>query len=627
MKTTRFDKAVAMLALLAASTFGQHNAATAASDRDDASVSSDEAPRKPVPAADKSKQAAPAREPAGGAPVSAPQSTAGESCGKPQAVPRGAVTTFPGVVCLYATQADKSVRFETLLWRTPVQVDTPSTGAEQPAGATTKQKKSAGDAKKGTVDTKKTTAGAKEPPQELKLRLRRLDLVDAQAKHRIPGDLATGQTELTAIAVPLPGRDAPVRVTLKVPLENVKSGRYSGYVLAESEQSGNGAKPAFLMPVELQLRDAPWCALGILIVGLIVSLWLQFYRERKLKRDELYTRAARAEELALADPALARPGGDAEPFRRLFAQRLRNAVAAIGKADVTTAESELGAGDTLWQKWSADRPTWVAGLRAVKQASKAVQQSSDALSANPGRHAGSLLDALKNQYEKAPEQENATAFRADAETLGRRAARYVAFRRELDSVRARVARISDMQHRTELLAELDALQQQWEDVEDAGASDVDQLRSALTKSLGEIAADAGVPPEPPRPRETMVSEDPPDELDDYLIPRRFRSQVVNARRAREVYGIIVACVVFVGLIVIGFQQTYLSDPAFGANRLADYLKVVAWALGADIASRASLLAFRGNWPTWGRAAAALTDAAAAPGTPPREVAMARRLPL
>jgi hypothetical protein len=584
-----------MLTLFATLAVMQYDAAAAASDRDDMSVSSDAAPQTSVSLADKSKQAATVREPAGGRSAPTSQSTAGESCGKPQTVTRGSVTTFPGMICQYATQADESVHFETLLWHTPQQADTQPAGKEEPA------------------------AGAKQAPEKLELRLRRLDLVDAQSKHLIPGDLTTAFTELPKETMPLPGRDPPVRVTFDVPLKDVKSGRYSGFVLGEWEQNESGKKPAFLLPLELHLRDAPYPAFGILIVGLVVSLWLQFYRDRRLKRDDLYTRAARAEDLALADAAIAHPSSDGEPFRRKLAQTLRNAVAAIDQGKVNEAETALGEGDTLWQRWMADRPTWVAGLRTAKQAIRAVERASSAFSAEPGRHATKLIEALKQHYNEAPTQANADVFRTTAETLARRASRYAAFSAELDAVRSRIARIPDEQRRTELIGQLDALQNEWEDVVDSSVSDVENLRAKLTIVLTDIATFAGAQAEVARARESVLSEDLPDEADDYLIPRRFRSRVVNARRARKQYGVIISVVIFLGLSVVGFQQTYLDNPIFGANPLADYLKVFAWALGADVASRASLLAFRADWPAWGRPAA--------PGVPQREAAPARRLPL
>jgi len=64
-------------------------------------------------------------------------------------------------------------------------------------------------------------------------------------------------------------------------------------------------------------------------------------------------------------------------------------------------------------------------------------------------------------------------------------------------------------------------------------------------------------------------------------------------RGRIVYSSVAGFVIFFGLILLGLRETYLQNPIFGADPWEDYLELAAWAVGADLARRATRSAVTG----------------------------------
>ncbi|HEU4455514.1 MAG TPA: hypothetical protein VFR81_20795 [Longimicrobium sp.] len=419
--------------------------------------------------------------------------------------------------------------------------------------------------------------------------------------------------------VHVPGRGIPVWWTAAVPVTGVRSGTYRGYLLATREtETLRAARSPVAIPVVVRIKDAPWPALAILLLGLPLVLLLRWYRDRRQQSDSAYGRIAAAEALIVEDPLLAEPGGAADPFRRRFAEHLRAAAAALdpgvppGKLE--DANARVTQAEELWVAWQEGRPDWQAGLQAEWNEIQALEAGVGTHPPSP--HASALLVALRAGHKSAPDLAVAEAggdaggngadagggaarrtsvaarYREGAETRARRARRYLELEAELASARIEAARLEG-EAREALLAVVDAAGREWNAVADpSDDAATDAMRTRLADAVRTARANPGPGGET---RAAMESAGDPDEPGPReLIPRRFRPRIRAARDRRRLYAWTVSLIIYLVLVFFGFKETWGASPVFGADWLADYLSVVAWALGLNAVTLATVGAFTGR---------------------------------
>jgi hypothetical protein len=404
---------------------------------------------------------------------------------------------------------------------------------------------------------------------------------------------------------PVPGAGAPVRWTVPLAGANTDTacGAYRGYLLASrTPDQGTDIPPPLPIPVLLEVRDPPGAALVILALGALIQGLLAAYPKLWMRDDELLADLGDRENLVLADPALASPDSVGVPFRRRFGALFREVAVALETGNVEGAASGLQSAATHWGKWSMDRDVWVAALGRVREAIDRLEREEEA-TANVGRtlprHPASLLKRLFDHYFAAPDRAAGTY---EAESLGylNWVERYFRVRGQIDAARALALRVPDPTIRTRLLQELGRMRSGWEVLD--GTEDLRSEEERIQEGLGQVRS-AAVENTPPAERaesesapsfelgvRTPAGAKSEDLLDSgELIPRSIRARVESARTAQAAYVWTPVVITYVGLILLGYQQTYDANPTFGADRLKDYSSVALWAFGASVAARAASL--------------------------------------
>lgn len=453
------------------------------------------------------------------------------------------------------------------------------------------------------------------PPADVRVAFHALDLLDRARERRI------GAERVRLVATPqpqtVPGSGTPVHWTADVDLNGVRSGSYRGYLLASGEAGDTAVRSPLPLPVVVWVRDSFGYPLVILILGAGLYFGLSIYRRSKLKDDDTLVKIAEAEEMIVSDPLLAEPDGIAAPFRRELASYLREAVSSTPPTSEGVEKAQQ-----LWVKWQGGRPEWVAGLGTERGEIEELKryEAADQANGHPASaHLQALLASLTAGYEAAPHTEDpraadeagegsgrwaAGAYRKAAEERATSARRYRAFREELAQARAEAVRIEDPAGRDLLLEELGAAGEAWDRLADPTADaevagKLTELREDVRKAREKAGLAGPATPghdAPPSPAEAAAAPggfDNPGSAE--LVPRHFRARMMAARDARRRYSVVLGTVVYAALVLVGLQKTWGDNPTFGADRLADYLAVAAWALGANAAAALALAAFAREW--------------------------------
>lgn len=470
-------------------------------------------------------------------------------------------------------------------------------------------------------------------PKTIPTRLFALDLRSANGRvlagRRIRGSVR-----------PAVDNGAPARWSASVPVAGVRSGKYTGHILFP-RPPGLAVSPVAI-PVTLYVRDSPvWPLLALLLV-LAVVMGLRRYRDGRLNQDTRYVEIADAEALIVTDPHLADPAGAAAPFRARFGSLLRAAAARVEKGETAAPTAQMKEADDLWVDWQAGRPDWIAGLEmdhaGIAKLTRAVEERA-AAGRGESKHLEGLLKLLRTAYDHAPPvpaplgseeparsgAAQATAYRDGAAERAVRVTRYFSLPARIAEARAEAGRIADPVAREKLLGVLNEAGAAW----DAADADDEGTGALLAELRARVeAARAGALPGAASPfaspDESVSSSESArggwgaaDDTGSELVPRRFAARISSARHARRSYAVLAGVVVYLAVAAVGLRETWGDNLTFGADPLADYLEVFAWALGANVASMASIATFAGQLsiPWLGRILGGGTAPAASPDAP------------
>ncbi|HET7463446.1 MAG TPA: hypothetical protein VFJ82_19495 [Longimicrobium sp.] len=438
--------------------------------------------------------------------------------------------------------------------------------------------------------------------------LRALDLVDVAHGRRIHSD-SIDSTVIDHSRSWLRGTGVPVRWSARVSLAGVRSGSYAGYLLFTREHDTTpAARQPLVVPVTLNVRDPVLWPLLVLGLGFAVILGLRIYAATRLPQHRQYIRLAELEEQILADAELAQPNGIALPFYRKLASLLRASATRIRKKGTADAKlTELAEAEELWVKWRAGRPDWIAGLASDRG-------HIDTLRPMDTPHARALLNILEPAYLAAPEPPAeggeeagggaarndggrlAQMYRAAAVKRDRWARRYLDFLDWLRGQRDYASGIADPVARDRLIGAIDSARDAWNafatPADDAAAdAKLGELRGSVEAARGP-APDAGARRAAPEAAEAPA----PDDADtDALLPGAVHARIAAARVARSFYAWTMGALVYLLVVLIGLQETWGTNPSFGADFLGDYLGLAKWVIGANTAAIAVITAFATQW--------------------------------
>jgi hypothetical protein len=444
-------------------------------------------------------------------------------------------------------------------------------------------------------------------PRTVPTRLFALDLRSAN------GSVLAGR-RIRGSVLPAVDSGAPARWAASVPVAGVRSGKYTGHILFP-RPPGLAVSPVAI-PVTLYVRDSPvWPLLALLLV-LAVVMGLRRYRDGRLDEDTRYVEIADAEALIVTDAHLADPDGPAAPFRARFGSLLRAAAARVEKGEAAAPSAQMKEADALWVEWQAGRPDWVAGLEmdhaGIAKLTRAVEERA-AAGRGESKHLAGLLKLLRTAYDHAPPTPTppgseepaepgaakATAYRHGAAERAVRVTRYFSLATRIAEVRAEAGRIADPVAREKLLGVLGDAGTAWDADDEGSGALLAELRARVEAALAEALPGTSSPFA--SPDESVSSSeaarggwDAADDTGSELVPRRFAARISSARRARRSYAALAGVVVYLAVAAVGLRETWGDNPTFGADLLADYLEVFAWALGANVASMASIATFAGQ---------------------------------
>jgi hypothetical protein len=476
--------------------------------------------------------------------------------------------------------------------------------------------------------SQKVAGSPKQPGAGVIVRFSPLGLVDSQHSQRIAAERIMVQNirkeaaQAASGAHAAPGAQAAsVRkvvlspsgsvyfATIQVPLGDVRSGQYEGAVLLTREGTALTAQrggptpngPALgqaVVPVTLQVRDAPDWSLLILLGAAVFTLGSEWYRRYRLAEDDRYARAhdmmARVEkDRFLKDTE---PQAAGAPFRREFARLLGHATAAQSVANDAAAARSIADAEDLWARWASAPDRWVYLMGFLSERKEALQKEITAKQRDLRTHPNRLLLRLDEAWQKAPKELSLITFE---ETVASRSAevwRYQTLSDRLDAVLQTINQLpGDTEPATagrlELVARAGGAIKQWQDADPGSAETTAALYSTLTAEASEIENQVRAAAISPSPEAAAVGPARSIEIKPTLIPSTLTGRVATARVTRLAYNFAVGTVVLLGTTLIGFRETYLKDDVFGAAGFADYVTVLLWALGGSVAARTTMAVF------------------------------------
>jgi hypothetical protein len=284
------------------------------------------------------------------------------------------------------------------------------------------------------------------------------------------------------------------------------------------------------------------------------------------------------------------------------------------------AESKLSELETIWIAWQENRPTWIEGLQSdhdslellLNEREHALGERREWL---PDSHPDKLFKETNDTYESASETEGgAEAYAKETQSRAKKIDRYL---RVAVRLRARQEALGPLREENKASFEqIKGLRDKW-DAADPNDDGTDSLARELLAggSIADLApgrrsllhAGSVESAHPGSAQDDAVSP-----ADDELVPRKLQPRIHAAHDRRLVYGIVTAFIVYVGAALLGYQQTYLSNPTFGADPLKDYLSLALWMFGADLASRASFSGLAGGATSPGNATPTVLASSTAP---------------
>lgn len=375
------------------------------------------------------------------------------------------------------------------------------------------------------------------------------------------------------------GRLAPIagggraEIPLTIDLADAEPGEYTGDLVVTSNAAD------LEIPVEIKVRARPFWPFVVLLIGVVTALAITYYRTNVLPKDEIRVRIGSLHGHLEADGEFDRYCGKQKvrPQLVLANQHLRDDKVADAKAAVEVAED-------LWDHWAEFRAELLADIAAI-EALRAEIAEEPGFTGVPAIRAldQKLQETVRDKIPDHVEDPNGLADLIEDPATGWRPTTETGLRlfRRLRDLEGELSR-DDEKKRQAIEAELGAL----------ATASVDDLQPLLDDALDlhpqpavrEFAAkSAGVggPSLALRSMARRVSGD-----------RRAAGR--TAKRNLRIVRFAIWALAIVLLVVVGWNELYLSDPSFGSEWLADYFKLFAWGFGAE-AGRAQIATLIRGW--------------------------------
>ncbi|MBX0330523.1 hypothetical protein K2Z83_22975 [Oscillochloris sp. ZM17-4] len=381
--------------------------------------------------------------------------------------------------------------------------------------------------------------------------------------------------------------DTVVTLTLALDMAAAPAGEYTGDLLLVYP---GGVRS---LPLTVRLRHWWLPPLGLLVAVLLVGLAFAQYRDQQRPRDSLIVQVGYLVDQMSRDTMLI------TAFQHPLDRQIAASRQALQFGHPADAQTALSATQELWGRWRAYRDDWIT-LDTHRT------QLLHALDTPPAVASGVFRDSLEQalvQIERSlgmsaqptTVQDDLAKVRTALEAFRTSAAKISALLRQIDTLdNAAVAQLrTSVQERRQQLSLLtmentDGMAQ----LITLLANDAHEVQNAMLahsdNGMNQVLGTSSGGPE------GAASPLPPSQLPELgtlfgaTISDNPTADAARARRRILIFGITSLIITAVGLVPLGFNQLYVTNPIFGANPWLDYPALIFWALGIE-GSRETIL--------------------------------------
>ncbi len=470
------------------------------------------------------------------------------------------------------------------------------------------------------------------------LRIVPLDLSGPKGDKFLPAD---------AIGVELPATTIPAGGLLSVPvtfnLAGARSGQFSGELLITYDEQ------SLSVPVNVAVKDPPWFALAVLVVGVGLGIGVSTYRAQGRPRDEVLVRLGQIRTQMKADADLQEAG---VPFYNRIDAYLVDVEVALEAQQWEKAQQAVLEAENLWVRWRRGRPDWLVQIEYYDTLNARLKDLGDVFYVNE------IKEAARSAHRAMPTLDEPGLFRASLEPLARYINDFIALRERLTALAATKtgrATAKTLQQRLCTLSPLNSagFQSLQAEVETAiGKAQIAQIREKANQlaSLGANLPDTQALEWQSKiaALQTRAADLSPNDADAYLtvegevdaaleqvkaltlsasgdevVPRgageaafgtpkglpqmeswlsgpptiyvqSLPEKVAGARHRLSWFTWLTYAVAVVFLALAGFVELYGGRLDFGVNGITDYFTLLVWGFGAE-ATRASIAEMVQGW--------------------------------
>lgn len=395
-----------------------------------------------------------------------------------------------------------------------------------------------------------------------------LQVVPLDLERSAPGVVFPAGKIMVALSVDHIEAGDVLTVPVTVDLRGVRSGAFSGDLLLHYHGG------SLSVPLTVTVKDPPYLALGVLVLGVALGMGVSAYRTQGRPRDELLALVGQYSTQIKADKELLDQG---KPFYERFEAELVDVDMALRAKNWEEAQRAVGDVEALWARWRKGRADWLELLKYYQQ----LKQLADGQETT---YTKTLLKAAEDLHRSLPDLAGPDAFRIALDDLSERLNRFVALQARIDAVKS--AMLQKQLH--ELAYNDDAgfqtLTQAVEAAEgQAGAPEM--IVKGIPTRGGEMAqvwasgAAAVV-------RALMGAP--------AVTPRTFEQEASVAGSRLHWFKVGSYLIAVLLLAGAGFGELYVGSAAFGASPWSDYFALLAWGFGAE-ATRAAVTDLVKSW--------------------------------
>ncbi len=413
---------------------------------------------------------------------------------------------------------------------------------------------------------------------------------------------------LSSTATITPGEH--LSLPLRFDLAGAESGDYAGSLLVSYTSAG--APSTLTIPLRITVKDAPYVPLLLLIAGVVLASAISYYRSSVQPRDQAFIRSdgLRNQFGGLSGTA------EAGSFVRAANLRLAQADRAIRNGKLEEAAPLLDDADNLLKKWLDNADDWTAlvGRTTQIESGLAAQGVDDGLAFAPAfkkRLADLRVSAAS--YDSPASYESAindgaiaplnafVAQRAKVAPLatlveqaqtklkllsapGDLSLNVQDYAAKVAAVQARLAKVTPDQPDAAIGDDADALFA-------AGQTLLPQIDPPRSANLNDLALDPDAARRAAMEKVQKISPTLYDMLSGAPAAAArttdLRSEGGRAERRQLAYNIARVGIAILFLAGAGFNELYVKNAFFGADRFADYLALLIWGFSAET-SRAAI---------------------------------------